>query len=208
LGEHWLAKYAPHYTSAQKREFLLGTVFPDIRYLGGVKKAQTHFQGVTLKKIQQAPTPFEQGMLLHSFVDDYRNTIVKKNSIYKKAKEVPSKLQQTFLKLVEDQLLYDQLSSREFFTFFSTIPEGEKKFNISPETLLQWHTGLTLYFTLSPQRMLSQISFIEKNVPVIDRATVEQWSMLLPRYTQDKAMQAHAKSMVAAFDKVFNENHR
>jgi len=171
-----------------------------------VKKKETHYKGVTLGQIQAQPNPFYRGMLFHSFVDDYRNTLVFKTKVHKKCVEVPSKLQNTFLKLVEDQILYSRLPWGEFVKFLSWVPEEEKQFNISAKTLMEWHTGLTLYFSLSPHTLLSQGILLDKPLLKLEGNTVKSWDTLLPAYAKNKVMQDHVEAMLRAFDKVLEKS--
>lgn len=200
LGERWLSLYAPQYTEEEKRLFLLGTVFPDIRYLGVIKRDQSHFKGITLEKVYHATSPFQRGMLFHSFVDEFREKYVYKSAIEKKFVEIPRALQGTFLKLVEDQIIHDKHDWGKFRVYLSTIPEEEKSFGIDMQSLTQWHTGLTVYFTTMPSFILTQISLFERGILNLDSATVKSWSVLLPKYVNEPVMQKHVESILLGFD--------
>jgi len=52
-----------------KSEFYIGTIFPDIRYLGVIDRAKTHFADVTLDSVLGAKTSFLAGLLFHNLVD-------------------------------------------------------------------------------------------------------------------------------------------
>ncbi len=67
-----------------EQEFILGTSFPDIRYLKVVQRADTHFTHVTLQDVLQEKSSFKAGMIFHSFVDEQREAYVVKNHFYKK----------------------------------------------------------------------------------------------------------------------------
>ncbi|HRE30874.1 MAG TPA: hypothetical protein PLD88_02770, partial [Candidatus Berkiella sp.] len=154
LGEKWIATFAPEYSEEQKKLFLLGTVFPDIRYLGVIKRNQTHFKGMTLEKVYAADSPFMRGMYFHSFVDEYRDRCVRKSGIEKTITEIPRHQQGTFLKLIEDQILHSQYRWPEFKKYLMSIPDDEKKFGLEISALTQWHTGLTFYFSTKPSMIL------------------------------------------------------
>jgi hypothetical protein len=204
LGQQWLAKYAPEYTDEEKKLFLLGTVFPDIRYLGVIKRSQSHFKGMTLDKVHQTSSAFLRGVYFHSFVDEYREKFVRKSQIDKKFIEVPRNLQGTFLKLVEDQIIDPKYDWSQFRNYLATIPEDEKKYGIDNiQALTQWHTGLTVYFSTLPSNILTQLSLFEKGILILDAATVKSWSFLLPKYASDPMMQKYVDEMLLAFDKTF-----
>lgn len=200
LGEMWLKHVAPHYTEEQKKLFQLGTVFPDIRYLGVIRRDQTHYKGVTLEKIKKTASPFQQGMLFHSYVDEFREKWLRKYGIEKELKDISSDHRGIFLKIIEDQILFSHYSWSDFRQYLLSIPEEEKKFKIDEKSLNEWHTGLTLYFTVSPGVILSQIAFLEKNILTIRAETIKQWGEMLPQYTASEKMQSHVTKMMQAFD--------
>lgn len=204
LGERWLALYAPQYTEEEKKLFLLGTVFPDIRYLGVIKRSQSHFKGITLAKVYENTSPFQRGVLFHSFVDEYREKFVRSVAIEKQFVEVPRHLQGTFLKLVEDQIVHGKQDWGKFRIFLSSIPEEEKSYGIDIQSLTQWHTGLTVYFTTLPSFILTQVSLFDKGILTLDAATVKLWSTLLPKYADDPTLQKYVDSLFLSFDKALS----
>lgn len=207
LGEKWLAVYAPEYTDEQKKLFLLGTVFPDIRYLGVIKREKTHYKGMTLAKVYAETSPFKRGMLFHSFVDEFRERCVRQSGIEKILKEIPRKQQGTFLKLVEDQILHGQYRWPEFKKYLISIPEDEKQFGLEISALTQWHTALSLYFATTPGNILQQVGMFEQSILTLDAPTIKSWGMLLPRYAQDPEMTKHVESLLHAFDQSFTSLH-
>jgi hypothetical protein len=201
LGEQWLKLAAPDYTDQQKKEFLLGTVFPDIRYLGVIKREKTHFKGVTLQVIRNTESPFKQGMLFHSYVDEFRKKWVREKGIEKKLIDISTNQQHTFLKIIEDQILYSEYSWAAFRQYLMTIPDDERKFGITDKALNEWHTGLTLYFTASPEVLLMQIGLLDKDILTIKAPVVKQWGRLLSDYVASAEMQKHVRDMMGAFEK-------
>lgn len=205
LGEKWLKLVAPDYTEDQKKEFLLGTVFPDIRYLGVIKREKTHYKGVTLESVRKADTPFKQGMLFHSYVDEFREKWVREKGIDKKLTDISPQQQRTFLKIIEDQILYSEYSWGFFRQYLMTIPHEEREYGIEDKALNEWHTGLTLYFTASPELLLVQIGLLEKDILTIKAPVIKQWGTLLPEYTSRVDMQKHVSDMIDAFEKAIKK---
>ena len=203
LGGKWLATFAPEYTEEEKKLFLLGTVFPDIRYLGVIKRDQTHFKGMTLEKVYAAKSPFTRGMLFHSYVDEFRERCVRQSGIEKRLKEVPRNQQGTFLKLLEDQVLHNTYKWTEFKRFLLSIPDEEPNFGLETTSLTQWHTALSLYFTTTPSNILQQVSMFEQSILTLDAPTIKAWGALLPKYAEDPQMQKHVADLLHAFDKAF-----
>lgn len=184
----------------KKKAFLLGTVFPDIRYMGVLKREQTHFKQITLEKVAQASTPFQRGVLFHSFVDEFRDKLVRRSKIEKKLPEIPERFRDTFLKLVEDQILHSKHEWSQFRNFLTSIPEDELQYGLSTQTLTQWHTGLTLYFTAEPRIILAQFSLLDQGILSIDAATIQLWNTFLPKYASDPQIQSFVESLLTAFD--------
>lgn len=201
LGERWLAKFAPEYQEEDKKLFLLGTVFPDIRYLGVIKREQTHFKNVTLQKIRQEKSAFKRGMLLHSYVDELRENYAPREAVEKKLSDIPRPLQGTFLKLLEDQILQDKLNWALFRSALLSIPEEEKKIGIPEKSLAEWHTGLTVYFSVFPSLLLMQLGMMEQKIFILDAPTVKLWGTLLPQYTHNKEVQQYLDGFIKTFDK-------
>lgn len=204
LGQKWLSYEAPNYTDEQKKLFLLGTVFPDIRYLGVIKREQTHYKGVTLSAIRKTSSPFQQGVLFHSFVDEFREKWVKEHKTEAKLTDVAVNQKHTFLKIIEDQINYSEQSWGSFRQYLMSIPADEKQYGIDDKALSEWHAGLTLYFTASPMVLLTQFSLLEKDIFTIKASAVKQWATLLPEYVERTEMKQHVADMMLAFDKALS----
>ena len=204
LGEQWLAKHAPEYTEEQRKLFLLGTVFPDIRYLGTIEREKTHYVKVSLDQVLKEPSAFQRGVLFHSYVDEFREKWIRKYKIENKIKNMDEYRKGTFLKLIEDQILYTRGSWGKFRQFLLSIPEEEKTYGINDKTLTEWHTGLSLYFAASPELLLSQLSMLEKDIMNVKASEIKQWANLLPQYVNQDEMKSHVDKMIAAFQHAIN----
>ena len=71
IGEKWLEAFE-NYNEQEKHSFMLGTLFPDIRYIAHIPRAQTHEHGLSIEEIRQTPDPFIKGMRVHAYVDEAR----------------------------------------------------------------------------------------------------------------------------------------
>src|SRR5438132_13939173 len=74
----------PFHGLFDEKEFIVGTSFPDIRYLKVVSREETHFSHVTLEDIVQETDSFKAGMLFHSFVDEQREAYIIAHGFYGK----------------------------------------------------------------------------------------------------------------------------
>lgn len=127
-----------------EREFILGTSFPDIRYLKVVERSETHFSGITLEAILQEKNSFKAGMLFHSFVDEQREAYVVENHFYEK---IPTfRFTSQSLKFAEDELLRTLYNTKQYQSYFDEIIEEERTYSIPDDDIHAWHTFLKEYF--------------------------------------------------------------
>jgi hypothetical protein len=90
-----------------EKEFLVGTSFPDIRYLKLIERTQTHYSNCTLDDIKKEKNSFKAGVLFHYFVDEKKEEYMLKNYIYEQLPQFRFISQS--LKFAEDQLLRTML---------------------------------------------------------------------------------------------------
>lgn len=127
-----------------EKEFIVGTSFPDIRYLKVVKRTETHFKNITLEDILQEKNSFKAGMLFHSFVDEQREKFIARHKLYD---ELPKfKFISQSLKLAEDKIIKDQFNIAQYHSYFSEILVYEKAFEINDIYVQTWHDFLQKYF--------------------------------------------------------------
>lgn len=101
------------FSKFNKSDFFIGTVFPDIRYLGVVKRNKTHFSNMTLDLVLKAKTSFEAGFLFHSLVDIiFNNNVV---SILPKTDNFNDMV--GAIKLLTDELFYNIVNSFKIYYF-------------------------------------------------------------------------------------------
>lgn len=127
-----------------EKEFVVGTSFPDIRYLKVIQRNQTHYKNVTLDQIKNEKDSFKAGMLFHSFVDEKRERFVYKKKIYEKVPKFDYIMHA--LKFAEDQILLSIFDSKQYVSFFDEIIVQEKEYKIDEKDLRYWHNFLQDYF--------------------------------------------------------------
>ncbi len=132
-----------------KQAFILGTSFPDIRYLDVIERAETHKKNVTWDDVVNAPSSFEAGMLLHALLDHVRENYVEIHHLYDQLPNNPYRTH--VLKFFEDILLYDYVTEwPHIITYFDTIAQEEKKYGIAMPYLRIWHKLLQQYISQHP----------------------------------------------------------
>jgi hypothetical protein len=134
LADKVLNKFFP---DKNRKDFFIGTVFPDIRYLGCIKREGTHLPQVSLKEIQDEKNSFMAGFKFHSLVD-----IINTKFIYSGIFANSHSKYYAAVDFVEEELFYNKISDwNEIINFFKeTLPE-EKEFNVNIKDidLKKWH---------------------------------------------------------------------
>ena len=153
-----------------EKEFILGTSFPDIRYLKVVERAETHFPDITLEDILQEKNSFKAGILFHSFVDEQREAYVVENHFYEK---IPNfRFASQSLKFAEDEILKQLFNTKQYQSYFDKILKEEKAYNIPELYIRTWHTFLQGYFDgnyLSKELVMKYFDLYEPNAWFIKR---------------------------------------
>jgi len=146
-----------------EKEFIIGTSFPDIRYLKVVGRGATHFSNVTLEEILQEQDSFKAGMLFHSFVDEQREAYVVAHGFYAKLSTFRFVTQS--LKFAEDEILKARFDSTLYQHYFDDIVEGELGYNIDEQDIRAWHVFLQEYFKGSYSGKDLVMKFFDLNEP-------------------------------------------
>ncbi len=132
-----------------KQSFILGTSFPDIRYLGVIKRDQTHEKNVNWNDVINAPTSFEAGRLLHVLLDLVREDYVQTHNLYDQFPNTPYRTH--ILKFFEDTLLHNKINNwQEIVCYFNTILPEEQTYNIHDRYIRIWHQLLQHYIKQPP----------------------------------------------------------
>ncbi len=176
--------------------FYVGTLFPDARYLGGLKRKETHFKGVTLADIQTQPNSFYKGLKLHSWLDETREKFAVNYGVYQKLDKIPKKYRASFLKFIEDELLFKQLDWQKVKSSLSNTYTYQADFGADDKSLFIWHNLLKIYFSFPPSKSLSQLALFQMNLGDVPQEMIAQFSEILPVYCADPYFQTYTKSLV------------
>lgn len=127
------------------RELIVGTLLPDIRYLNVITRSATHKPGASIDQIKKVDD-FTAGLLLHSYIDEKRETFVKAEKVYDLLPE--SQNVSIALKLVEDIYLFKQSNYWQLYqTYLQDVLSQEVGFGITPEIIIKWHAINRQYFS-------------------------------------------------------------
>lgn len=157
-----------HFPSFDRKIFFIGTSFPDIRYLGAIDRATTHFinEKLSLDNLNQ-DNDFVAGAKFHVIVDAVRENYIIANKIYELLPE--SKYITQSLKLLEDDLLYEKFGIWEkIIRDFESIPFEQIKFELDKDHIENWYSLLREYFSSKPNpeirtKFITRIGFKEED---------------------------------------------
>lgn len=125
-------------------EFVVGTVFPDIRYHCNLPREATHFYNTSPDKIP-LDSAFTAGRYIHSLIDENLSRV---NSF---ENENCSSVEVTASKYIIDRLIYPgDLDWKKIAGYFNTIYPDEMKIIKDVNIITGWHKVSQLYFLEGP----------------------------------------------------------
>jgi hypothetical protein len=210
LAQKWIKSHE-HFSQQEEESFMRGTLFPDIRYLGIITREDTHYNGVTLEGLLQDKSPFSKGKKLHSFVDEKREEFVVKSKIYDKIKTVPEEYRGTFLKFLEDEVLYQKGNWEKIRLSLGATDETELV-KIEKEHIIRWHQMTQEAFCAPPSQYFINIKkfpFLIKEVNGkkfilnIPTEIIKKWSVILPTLAKDKDIETYVNNLTKQFDEMW-----
>lgn len=203
VAEKWLASFE-NYDEVQTRAFLLGTLFPDIRYLGKIDRKLTHESGLSIAEIRQTESPFRKGMRVHTFVDDVRVKFIKNQEIMKHLDKIKGD-KILFLKFLEDEIVYymhEENRSLYICNFLNYIEPEELTFNVSSEIVQDWHTHNIFYFSQAPSEGFALLLSEDRTFGGMQKKTTEDCLNFILHYRDDELLKKYVNAMLEEFDNV------
>lgn len=137
-------------TTVDRQAFIIGTSFPDIRYMAKLERDKTHIEPVSWNDVVNEPSSFRAGMLFHNLVDEVRLQYFEPN-FYDKTNlsqytPIYIKLFPLMLKTAEDAFLYTKTNRwKEIASYFDTIYQEELDFGVPEHVLRTWHEMIKTY---------------------------------------------------------------
>lgn len=197
LAQRWL-DCQDKYTPAERDAFLVGTLYPDIRYVTPLSREATHKSGVTLEQVSEASTSFLAGLLLHCYIDEWRAGLVRKWDALELVGKAPRA--DTLLKLVEDELLYAEYRERPFSPLLH-YEKDELAAGIDREDVVKWHTLLAKYLSQRPSQILAQFKRARRSIFDVDAETVAIWSEEVPLLAKKPEAQEYVDRILSEFER-------
>lgn len=157
-----------YFSNFDRKNFFIGTSFPDIQYLGVIDRATTHFKNekISLENLNQ-DNDFTAGAKFHVIVDAVRENYIIANKTYELLPESKNITQS--LKILEDELLYEKVSDwKKIIKDFESIPFEQIKFGLDKEHIENWYSLLREYFSAKPnpeikKKFITRIGFGEED---------------------------------------------
>lgn len=141
--------YGTHFSHLDERDFIVGTLFPDIRYLKVIERSATHIEGVSLADVKEEPNAFLAGMKFHNLVDQIREEFMVSRNMYEFCPEFKYVTQS--VKLLEDERYYAMLGDwPHIISYLDGLIEEEAGYGIPAMSLEKWHGLLREYFMHPP----------------------------------------------------------
>lgn len=133
-----------------RKDFMLGTLLPDIRYLAGIDRYQTHFKDLKLTDLA-GDSSFVAGAKFHSIVDEARMAYLETRGVYPWLPK--SQYIHSALKFFEDEVLHDRLADKGRFPgWFAALPYDQIDFPVDRPCLDRWYPLLLEYLEAPPSK--------------------------------------------------------
>lgn len=170
-----------------RTEFILGTSFPDIRYLGVIERDKTHNNGATWATVQAEKSSFKAGIDFHAVVDRVRERYLTQHGVYKILPQHPRI--GLLLKLFEDNLLRLQVDNwNEIAHLFDNLPNQDKTLGVPEPAVKRWYQFIQACCQRDPSSLkdqallygLARIKFVPTGVKRLLLALLKRVPLPLP----------------------------
>lgn len=142
-----------------KKDFFIGTSFPDIRYLGVIERDKTHYDNLSVNNLKD-DNSFLAGAKFHSVVDDVWMDFMAESNVYSLCPE--SEYASQSLKVFADEVFYRRIKDLNTYTeYLNEILPAEREYGIAEKDLKKWHSLLRRYFRNGPkQEFITDFSLV------------------------------------------------
>ncbi|MCL5795839.1 MAG: hypothetical protein M1338_05810 [Patescibacteria group bacterium] len=131
-----------------RKDFFIGTSFPDIRYLKVIEREKTHYDGLSIADLRKDES-FSAGVKFHSILDHAREKFIVENDTYSlcpKSKNITQSL-----KILEDEIFYRHVKDWTVYAeYLNEILQVERDYGVAEKDLKKWHSLLQQYFQQQP----------------------------------------------------------
>lgn len=184
-------------------DFIVGSLFPDIRYVSCLSREQTHLPITKLDEIYHIENGFEAGMKFHAWVDQVREAFVLDTEIYSAILPLTEKDRATLLKFIEEEILSDFYDGRKWSYLFDESLLEEQAFEVTIDEINYWHLIIQYNLNYRLSWLLWSCSYLKNETFGIPNTTLYNWSYLLPKLAQESLFQNHLRNLLEYFENCF-----
>ncbi|MFC1617756.1 hypothetical protein ACFL2B_00580 [Patescibacteria group bacterium] len=162
-----------YFQGRYKRDFFIGTLFPDIRKRANIDRRLTHQCEGDISTITMIKDDFQAGLCFHDFLDKVRERFIEKSGIYEKFKEY--RFSVLGIKAAEDEVFYNKCNEwQEISSYLDEVIPAELETGIAEKIIRHWHQLLQQYFKKAPTNetgmlLLRGIGFSEEQINEIKK---------------------------------------
>lgn len=206
LAECWAYCRTENFNDEDLEAFYNGTSYPDIRYLARTDEDKTHMKVYSSNDVDKAATPFLKGVALHSLVDELRNQVIQESGIYGLLQDyVDLEHRETFLKLIEDEVLWEHCEGRKYIPYLMTTLDVECDKEVSHEAVERWHGFIMLYLQAPPSQSIQNLASMNSGFLDIPPDVLARWSTWIPELAREPIFQNHVLEIIKAIRRSFIE---
>lgn len=144
-----------------REEFMLGSIFPDIRRIGNIKRSDTHLYFPRVDLDFSGLDSFHAGWKFHLYCDMKREEILNKYNFY--SLERASIISSQASKNLEDELVYNDYGNWEKMSlYFQDPPYFPVLPNINEATFRLWYSIVSTYITQQPNNKTIRLFLIKQ----------------------------------------------
>lgn len=183
----------------ERKEFILGTLFPDIRYLKELTRRETHDPYPSLAKVESSSSLFEAGKIFHAWVDVIRECYLSRHQTYEKLSFLPPKQRGVFLKFLEDEFLFSKSSWQEEMRYLEGMSQDETQM-ASESSVKKWHFFLRKYLAESPSSTLSFFCLSPIHIFGVSKKEIAPWKEEIYRCREDLYWKKHVQDLTTEIE--------
>lgn len=180
------------------RGIVVGSEFPDIRYLTRMSRSVTHPEVGGIGDVDVCVDGFERGMKLHVWLDVVREEFVREE-VYGVVARYAEGHKATLLKLIEEEILADCYDGRRWSSCFDVVMEGERRF-AGEDVIRKWHGMVQWAMAVRPSWLLWGRSYWGGAFGV-GAETLYRWSYVVPELKKMRIFQEHVRGLLVHIEK-------
>lgn len=201
---HRFFEHYPKYDIQEKHAFMVGTLFPDIQYMGEAGRECTHCETrVSLEEVLNEPSPFMAGVKFHCYVDWVREDFVAMQKMYDQLGDLCPEQQQIIflkLKLMEDEVVFTREDWTEWCRALKENYPEELNFGVTLPTVQKWHNILDVCFTNPPSTLIFLLSISNVSVLNIPSDSIIKWNKGLKPTANSVTVRHFVNALLAHFE--------